>query len=81
MVLVAFLILCTQTSVPAQMIAVLHLENAIALAELQEAHAGAVMLAIQTGTLVATIALFRWYLSVGVAHEPGFADTAEELEQ
>lgn len=78
MVMIAFLILSTQTNVLAQMIAALHLENAIALVELEETHAGFVFLLVQTITLIATIALFRWYLSCEVAGIDADHDIIEE---
>lgn len=78
MVLVAFLILSTQTNVLAQMIAALHIENAVALVELEETHAGLVFLVVQTLTLIATIALFRWYLSSEVAAIGAGHDAVEE---
>jgi hydrogenase-4 membrane subunit HyfE len=77
-VLLGFLVLSTQSSPFSQMIGALRIENAIALMELGgEQHE--TPLAVQLGllgTFVATIAFFRWYLTM--LSPSGLPDTPED---
>jgi hydrogenase-4 membrane subunit HyfE len=77
-VLLGFLVLSTQSSPFSQMIGALRIENAIVLMELggkrHEAPLG-VQLAL-LGAFVATIAFFRWYLTI--LSPSGLADTTED---
>lgn len=76
-VLVAFVILATQPGIVPQVFAVFHLENAIALLELGGGtdHSDPVLQLVETGVLIVTIALCRWYLTMSLSHP------VDELEE
>lgn len=61
--LLGLLVLATQTGPFSQMIGALRIENAIALFELGKGHEGLGIRIAQTLILVATVLMFRWYLT------------------
>ncbi len=79
--MLGFLVLATQSATFGQMIAVLRIENAIALFELSgEGHAQSV--AIQVGQMLvvaASIVLYRWYLNTVDDPDAPLGDDASEV--
>lgn len=70
-VLLGFLVLASATGPFSQMVGALRIENAIATLQLSRAHESSLVLELaMLAVFVATVTLFRWYLSSLEASEP-----------
>jgi hydrogenase-4 membrane subunit HyfE len=80
-VLLGFLVLASAASPFTQMVGALRIENAIATLQLSEHHEASFALDLaMLAVFVATVALFRWYLSTLEAAEPGASATGSDHE-